>query len=72
MFWIRKNSTSETTADMIVEDLAYLGRRLDATLNAGHKGVHAEVDRLDASRFITGTYLLLGDILRLATPISEE
>jgi hypothetical protein len=34
-------------------------------LDAGHKGAHAEVSRFDASRFVTGTYLLLGDILRI-------
>ena len=63
--WIRTQASSETSADLIVADLEYLGRRLDAVLDAGHKGAHAEVSRYDASRFVTGTYLLLGDILRL-------
>jgi hypothetical protein len=34
-------------------------------VGAGAKGAHADVTKLDASRFVTGTYLLLGDILRL-------
>src|SRR6266516_3565411 len=51
---------------MISADLAYLGRRLDAALGAGHKGAHAEVTRFDASRFVTGTYLLLGDSRRVS------
>ena len=50
---------------MIGSDLEYLGHRLDAALDAGHKGAHAEVDRYEASRFVAGTYLLLGDVLRL-------
>lgn len=64
--WIVQQSGSETASDLIAADLAYLGRRLDAVDHAGHKGAHASVDRLDVARFITGTYLLLGDILGLA------
>jgi hypothetical protein len=63
--WIADHAESKTAAAMIRSDLEYLGQRLDAIQNAGHKGAHAEVDRFAASRFITGTYLLLGDILRL-------
>jgi hypothetical protein len=62
--WIEARATSETTAQMVGADLEYLGRRLDAANDAGHKGAHASVDRIDASRFIVGTYLVLGDILR--------
>jgi hypothetical protein len=63
--WVVQQSESETARDMIVADLDYLGRRLDAVADAGHKGAHDEVGRFDASRFVTGTYLLLGDVLRL-------
>jgi hypothetical protein len=67
--WIANQSSSRTGAEMVMADLEYLGRRLDAADGAGHKGAHADVTRFDASRFLTGTYLLLGDILRLR---SEE
>jgi hypothetical protein len=63
--WIEGTAESETEAAMVVADLEYLGRRLDAADAAGHKGAHDNVNRYAASRFITGTYLLLGDILRL-------
>jgi hypothetical protein len=63
--WIEKHSESETSAKLIVADLADFGRRLDATVDAGSKGAHAEVSRFDAARFVAGTYLLLGDILSL-------
>jgi uncharacterized protein YukE len=63
--WIVGATDSETMANMIASDLEYLGRRLDAADAAGHKGAHDTVDRYAASRFITGTYLLLGDILTL-------
>jgi hypothetical protein len=68
--WIGEQAASETAAEMISSDLAYLGRRLDAVLDGGHKGAHTEVTRFDASRFVTGTYLLLGDILRLSSDVA--
>lgn len=63
--WVVQGSPSETAAAMIAADLQYLGKRLDAVNEAGHKGAHATVTKYDASRFITGTYLLLGDIIRV-------
>lgn len=70
--WITENSDSDTSATMITADLSYLGKRLDAADAAGQKGAHAEVDRFDASRFITGTYLVLGDVLRLVPTRGDE
>ena len=70
--WIESQATSETAAAVVVADLEYLGRRLDAVNDAGHKGAHAEVARFDASRFVVGTYLVLGDILRLKASESES
>jgi len=66
MDWIAAKAESKTAADLIAADLDYLGRRLDAVDDAGQKGAHATVTRFDAARFLTGTYLLLGDILGLA------
>jgi hypothetical protein len=63
--WVKEHSTSETVTEMMVADLEFLAHRLDAAKDAGHKGTHERVSRFDASRFITGTYLVLGDILRL-------
>lgn len=68
--WIVAISESETAAEMVTADLAYLGERLDAADGAGQKGAHATVDRFEASRFITGTYLILGDVLRLAPGVT--
>lgn len=64
--WIAARSQSETATKIITTDLAYLGERLDAADAAGQKGAHATVNRFDASRFIAGTYLILGDVLRLS------
>lgn len=73
--WIVNQATSETAADMVVADLEYLGRRLDAADGAGQKGAHVgdkPVTRVEASRFVTGTYLVLGDILGLSDGVSWE
>lgn len=61
----QQHELSETPKDVIRRDLEFLGNRLDAFADAGHKGAHAEVSKYEASRYITGTYLLIGDILRL-------
>ena len=63
--WIEGRIESGTARDLVIADLEYLGRRLDAVDDAGHKGAHAEVSQLEAARYVAGTYLLLGDILEL-------
>ncbi|MFD8227361.1 hypothetical protein ACFV16_24670 [Streptomyces massasporeus] len=71
--WIvNHSSASETYRDVIVADLSYLGRRLDALADAGNKGAHAEVTQYEASRYIAGTYLFLGDILMLHEESEKE
>jgi hypothetical protein len=74
--WIVQRGTSETASAMIAADLEYLGKRLDAADGAGQKGAHVgekQISRFEASRFVTGTYLVLGDILRVgAVPTSED
>lgn len=65
--WIEAQpSAGSTIKEVIVADLADFGRRIDAFDNAGHKGAHSETTRQEAARFITGTYLLIGDILNLS------
>ncbi len=70
--WIATYSDSATATSMIASDLEYLGKRLDAADGAGQKGAHASVGRLEASRFIAGTYLALGDVLRIQRPLHDE
>jgi hypothetical protein len=66
VFWIEQRISSGTACDVIVSDLEDFGKRLDAFTDAGNKGIHAEVDRHDADRFIVGTYVLISDVLRLS------
>ncbi|MDC7120270.1 hypothetical protein OMK64_01820 [Cellulomonas fimi] len=70
--WIVGTGAAGGTAKDVVErDLEYLGMRLDAIVDAGNKGAHADVTRYEASRYITGTYLLLGDLLQMM-PSAEQ
>jgi hypothetical protein len=63
--WIASAAASETEAELVIADLEYLGRRLDAADAGGQKGAHDQVTQVQASRYITGTYVLLGDMLSL-------
>jgi hypothetical protein len=63
--WISAAAESDTEAAMIIADLEYLGHRIDAADAGGQKGAHDQVTQVQASRYIAGTYLLLGDILRM-------
>lgn len=67
-YWIEQHSQSETKGVMVKSDLEHFGKRIDAVTNGGHKGAHGKVTRADASRYIVGTYLLLGDVLALVKP----
>ncbi len=72
--WIVSQAESETAAEMTVTELQHLGPRLDAADGAGQKGAHVgenPVTRVEASRFLTGTYLVLGDILAYAGTEAE-
>lgn len=67
--WIEaRPQVAGTLQRVVLADLADIGRRIDALDNAGHKGAHAEIARTEAARFITGTYLLVGDILNYSEP----
>jgi len=63
--WIKNNLGSKTTSEVIICDLEDLGKRLDAFTKSGNKGTHSNVTKQQASRYVVGTYLLLGDILYL-------
>jgi hypothetical protein len=69
--WIAREAGSDTERGMIVGDLDFLCKKLDAVDAAGQKGAHAEVTKFEAARYVTGTYLTLGDLLRLRSPETE-
>ena len=66
--WIKENSSSDTTGDLVSSELQHLGERLDAAADTGNKGAHVSVTQEEANRYLVGTYMLLGDILDIAPP----
>lgn len=71
--WISSRGPGGTERRVIEAELAYMGRRLDAADQAGQKGAHSQVTRAEASRYLVGTYLVLGDVLALSqTGESQE
>lgn len=72
--WIETNLESSTLKDMVVSDLEDLGKRLDALNDGGHKGAHtqAKLSKAEATRYIIGTYMLLGDILTLKSEQNDN
>lgn len=64
--WIQQQPGIGGTMERVVTaDLEDFGKRIDAFADAGNKGAHASVTQYEASRFISGVYLLVGDILAL-------
>jgi hypothetical protein len=68
--WIENMMASHTTSGLVIADLEHLGQRLDAVDGGGQKGAHSTVSRVETARYVAGTYLLLGDLLRLGPALS--
>lgn len=70
--WIGQQTLGGTLKEVVTADLTDFGKRIDALDDAGHKGAHSDVSQYEASRFIAGAYLLIGDILRLWQATKSE
>ncbi len=57
---------SETNRELAKSHVDFLGSWLEKTNKLAHKGVHAEVDRLEAVKAVFHTYLVVADILGYA------
>ncbi|WP_419148528.1 hypothetical protein [Pseudoalteromonas 'SMAR'] len=58
---------SKTYTEVVGSQLKYLGHRLDSLFNAAQKGSHSTIStREEAERYVVYTYMIVGDILRLA------
>ena len=57
---------SETNRDLAKSHVDFLGSWLEKTNKIAHKGVHADVDRLEAVKAVFHTYLVVADILGYA------
>lgn len=57
---------SDTNRELAKSHIDFLGSWLEKTNKIAHKGVHAEVDRLEAVKAVFHTYLVVADILGYA------
>lgn len=57
---------STTAGSVVLATLTDVGGRLDAVYDLSNKGVHSSVSQGEADQALIQTYLLIGDILRLA------
>lgn len=70
--WIKEHEPSGTLGQVTTAELEHFGKRIDSIQDAGSKGTHDAVSRQQAARIITGTYLLVGDVLALAPDAVES
>ncbi|MCU4164123.1 hypothetical protein [Carboxylicivirga caseinilyticus] len=63
--FIHENFEKSTSTSLIQNQLSSLGKRVDYIYELSNKGIHADVDELEANQCIIQTYLILGDILRI-------
>lgn len=59
-----KSIESDSNKEMAKAHVDYLGSWLQKTHKLTNKGVHAEVDRLEAVKVVLHIYLMVGDILK--------
>ena len=67
--YIEDASESDRFNELVGSELQYIGNRLDALFRASQKGSHAIVSREEADRCVVYTYLTVGDILSLRSPL---
>ena len=65
--YCQDRATSDRYRQLVGSHLSFLGDRLDAVFAAAQKGSHASVLRDEADRYVVYTYMLVGDILGLAS-----
>lgn len=66
MIYIESKSDSGNFKSIVGSHLNYIGERLDAVYKSANKGSHETISlREEAERYITYTYLLIGDIISL-------
>jgi hypothetical protein len=65
--FVEDSAESKRFQEIVGSHLSFLGNRLDSVVKAANKGTHATVSKEEADRCVIYTYLLVGDILTLAS-----
>jgi hypothetical protein len=62
--------SSSRSGELLQTQINEIGNRLNRLYNLTNKGVHAEVSRFEVNQVIIQTYLIVGDILKVADDIT--
>jgi hypothetical protein len=66
--FVEEHSDSGSYKNIVGSHLSFMGERLDAIVDAAQKGTHDNITtREEAERYVIYTYMLVGDILSLAS-----
>lgn len=66
--YVEEHSRSDRFQAVVGSQLRFMGERLDAIFQAAQKGSHTTItDRTEAERYVVYTYMIVGDILSLAS-----
>lgn len=66
------SSTSRGSVEIIESGLSHLAARLDAIYEKTCKGVHAEVTAQEARLAVINTYLFIGEVANVSSPIQGD
>lgn len=72
MLFIENSSKNSCYKKIIGSQVSYIGGRIDSIDQTGSKGTHYELDLEEAERLSIFTYILVGDILSLASDSEEK
>ena len=64
--YVSDKAEGHASGDLLLSQISYLGNRIDAVYDLSCKGAHADVSEFEANQCVIQTYLIVGDILRLA------
>jgi len=67
--YVADRAKESSSGDLLLTQITDLGNRIDCIYNLTNKGTHAEVSEVEVDQCIIQTYLLIGDILRLADTV---
>ena len=64
--YVYEQTGRSTSGELLLASVQDLGNRIDRLYNLASKGVHAEVSDFEVNQCLIQTYILVGDLLRIA------
>lgn len=64
--YVYERTSRSTSGEMLLAQIQDLGNRIEKLYDLANKGVHSEVTEFEVNQCVIQTYLLAGDLLRIA------